>query len=481
MIFVASDSNIKDSVEKIVSPASQSSTKETNIKRHQIDPLDPFQDRWKTVDLGEKIVFHVYSAFALSSKDNQVFDQIRITAAIPSKYVGISAKTKCLVETDDKTLGHKEIFVSESIKVDIQKEHFSLKWTSSFLLCSFEKAGRLPFLLKSKPKAFNYVHLVHEDDTKFITNPKYNKQYENMKNLPIDSALRVHYSKLDAKETSQKMEKMAVCVKPFHLNYNRALWLVEFMEMYQLQGATHFIFYNHTVGPDVESILNRYQELGIVSTLTWNLPLNSKKDIRTEAIFTAINDCNMRAAWLFEYLVVVDLDEYILPTKSSNLTSFLDTKLASNKNAAYFLFQNVFHYLYWENSTRLLKQEWKNNRSLPYLLTQTKLRRTKQPHKHQNRSKYVTRPDKVTNLGNHNVWSTNKGYKQIKISQEEGLSHHYRICEYGGYDCLKKSSVNDSTALKWGSQLIGRVDKTCQEIFGEGKSCPEAPPLGSPW
>ena len=73
------------------------------------------------------------------------------------------------------------------------------------------------------------------------------------------------------------------------------------------------------------------------------------------------------------------------------------------------------------------------------------------------------------------------GYKQIKISQEEGLSHHYRICEYGGYDCLKKSSVNDSTALKWGSKLIGRVDKTCQEIFGEGKSCPEAPPLGSPW
>ena len=55
MIFVASDSNIKDSVEKIVSPASQSSTKETNIKRHQIDPLDPFQDRWKTVDLGMAI------------------------------------------------------------------------------------------------------------------------------------------------------------------------------------------------------------------------------------------------------------------------------------------------------------------------------------------------------------------------------------------------------------------------------------------
>ena len=57
----------------------------------------------------------------------------------------------------------------------------------------------LEFPKESNPKAFNYVHLVHEDETKFITNPKYKEQYENMKNLPIDSALRVHYSKLDAK------------------------------------------------------------------------------------------------------------------------------------------------------------------------------------------------------------------------------------------------------------------------------------------
>ena len=74
--------------------------------------------------------------------------------------------------------------------------------------------------------------------------------------------------------------------------------------------------------------------------------------------------------WFFAFFTaVVDLDEYILPEKSANLTSFLDTKLSANKNAAYFLFQNVFHYLYWENSTNLLKQELKNTQSLPYLLT----------------------------------------------------------------------------------------------------------------
>ena len=91
--------NYHCAVEKIVSPApssdaavqhsddSQSSTKETDIKR-QLNPLDPFQDQWKTVNLSEKITFHVYSAFAMKSNQNsQEFDQIRITAAIPSVYV----------------------------------------------------------------------------------------------------------------------------------------------------------------------------------------------------------------------------------------------------------------------------------------------------------------------------------------------------------------------------------------------------------
>ena len=72
--------------------------------------------------------------------------------------------------------------------------------------------------------------------------------------------------------------------------------------MYRIHGATHFIFYNHTVGPDVQLILAHYKKLGLATLLTWNLPLASQKDIRTEAIFTAINDCNMRAAWQYEYL-----------------------------------------------------------------------------------------------------------------------------------------------------------------------------------
>ena len=97
--------------------------------------------------------------------------------------------------------------------------------------------------------------------------------------------------------------------------------------MYRLQGAKHFIFYNHTLGPDVEKAIRFYIKLGIVSLMQWNLPLRSQKDIRTEAMFTAINDCNLRAVGRFDLLAIVDVDEFIMPSKAPNLTDLIKPML----------------------------------------------------------------------------------------------------------------------------------------------------------
>ena len=72
------------------------------------------------------------------------------------------------------------------------------------------------------------------------------------------------------------------------------------------------------------------------------------------------------------------------------------------------------------------------------------------------------------------------GTKQKHMATHEGLSHHYRICEFGGFDCLKKAAIEDNTAQKWGKTLIPNVAEKCERIFGK-ESCPPAPPLGSPW
>ena len=112
----------------------------------------------------------------------------------------ISGNTKCVFETDNA-----EFIVSSSFKVQKQNENFGLKWSSCFLYCVFNTK------LRTK---FKNVYLVHKD--------------RKLENLPKNSALRVHYPKLDAKETNQTMQKMAVCVKPLHYHYNRGLWVNKF-------------------------------------------------------------------------------------------------------------------------------------------------------------------------------------------------------------------------------------------------------------
>ena len=59
---------------------------------------------------------------------------------------------------------------------------------------------------------------------------------------------------LDENQTVKKERKMAACIKPFHYNWNRALWLIEFIEFHKILGVSHFVFYNHTLGPAIDLV-----------------------------------------------------------------------------------------------------------------------------------------------------------------------------------------------------------------------------------
>ena len=154
-----------------------------------------------------------------------------------------------------------------------------------------------------------------------------------------------------------------------------------------------------------------YKGQGTVSLFQWNLPLKSQKDIRTEAMFTAMNDCTLRSVGRFDLLAIVDVDEFILPVKASNLSEMMAKKLSIYPQVGSYVFPNVFHYLYWENTTSDVQQYWssKNNQELPYLVTQMKLQRVKTPHKNGQRSKYLIRPENALMVGNHVVWQLSKG------------------------------------------------------------------------
>lgn len=111
---------------------------------------------------------------------------------------------------------------------------------------------------------------------------------------------------------------MGVCVKPLYHHYDRALWLVEFIELYRLLGVTHFTFYNHSIGGNVDRVLRYYRDQSKVTlqVLQWNLPIESQMKIRTEAQFTALNDCNFRLINRVKYAAMVVSVFLLLPGMS---------------------------------------------------------------------------------------------------------------------------------------------------------------------
>ena len=79
-----------------------------------------------------------------------------------------------------------------------------------------------------------------------------------------------------------------------------------------------FTMYNDTVSPEVSCLLEHYTRTGVLTLLPWRLDLASQKEIRTEGLFAALNDCLCRNMGRVQYLVMMDLDELIIPYQVRN-------------------------------------------------------------------------------------------------------------------------------------------------------------------
>lgn len=104
----------------------------------------------------------------------------------------------------------------------------------------------------------------------------------------------------------------------------QALQMLEFLELNSILGVHHFTLYNDTVGPQVGCILEDYVARGIVTLLPWKLNMVSQKEIRTEGLFAALNDCLYRSMYRYSHAALVDLDEYIIPRHNDTLPQLVE-------------------------------------------------------------------------------------------------------------------------------------------------------------
>ncbi|KAJ8932429.1 hypothetical protein NQ314_014686 [Rhamnusium bicolor] len=117
-------------------------------------------------------------------------------------------------------------------------------------------------------------------------------------------------------------------------------------------------------------------------------------------------------------------------------------------------FQNAFFYLQWDDDDAVYDF---NDAISSNLVTLKKTRRRSKLHPHKQRSKYICRPELTVEAGNHFVWEYIPGHGTLNVPSDAAILHHYRVCEFGGDDCIKTASTADKTAYRYKDILTNAV------------------------
>ena len=135
----------------------------------------------------------------------------------------------------------------------------------------------------------------------------------------------------------------------------------------------------------------------------------------------------------FKYLMLIDLDEFIIPQKNKTLVDmirFINSqpivqagKKVNPLFTSSYSFQNSFFYLQWPDDPTV--------KTSLALRTLQKTRRKQKFHPQKQRSKYICIPYFVKEAGNHFIWEFHHG-RTLNVPTNIGFLHHYRVCEFGG-------------------------------------------------
>lgn len=274
--------------------------------------------------------------------------QVRIIAILPDE--AAKQPLACVYKYKKKRSKDDDSFILSrkkaiGLKQVAESEDFDMIYGVFFILCEL-----------TVPENMNYEefylnpHLPYE-----ITVVPSNGTKVEPKN---DSFVPVLYSENGISMAEYSNHFMAVCIPVLHHNFDRVRNLIEFMEFYQMMGATHFSFYNKSMSSRVGRVLEYYRDKGVVTILPWELPpyLIFEKTLRVDGIFAALNDCLYRSSFYKSYMYVaaVDVDEYIVPRKDKDfleLMEHLDPLGPSQplNIQASFLFRNMFFYTMLED------------------------------------------------------------------------------------------------------------------------------------
>ncbi|XP_053402656.1 uncharacterized protein LOC128557981 [Mercenaria mercenaria] len=375
------------------------------------------EEIWQPVDSNKTM--YVFSAYYVKARKG-----VFVIGVKPRRPV----KVICKLWMWNKNKGFMELHEAVG-EVRAPHEGFGQKYTSTIFMC--------PISQSEMPK---YISLV----TNFCEYPL------NM----------LHVN--NASGTGSYKRRFTVCLSPLNFKYGRAYELVEWIEFNKILGADKFVVYNYSSASNVKEVFEHYSKSNLTEVIQWRLPMgvntfpktNNPVEINYFGQTAALNDCLFRNKQFSEFVVNIDLDEFIVPhsEKAGNWYEIIKEM----ENASVYMFKNTF-----------FRKDWAKIR-IPFrgkkLAEQLRLV-TLQVFQHEakifparERSKYIARTADVDLMLIHEVPHSH----EVLVPIEKGILHHYRDWNNPNDDNEK---VTDITILnKFETSLTENVGKVWKEL-----------------
>jgi len=239
--------------------------------------------------------------------------------------------------------------------------------------------------------------------------------------------------------TNTKRREYGICIPPLHGNLSPDV-LIEFIELSQVLGASHFTFYDFEIAKNVSNVLNYYKDKGLVEVLSWKLPSYiTQSDVHYYGQIFAMEDCLFRSMNHLDFVAFNDLDEYIVPLQFGDMSSLLRST-HKEKHCGH-CFQSANFVV----SGRGRQNSWP--------VTQNLFNR--RPKADPTRPKCVVDPQRVFEHGVHYIMRPLEGkYVSNNVTWNAARVFHYRECSSNCTEYLEE----DKTMEKYGQRLSQRID-----------------------
>lgn len=289
-----------------------------------------------------------------------------------------------------------QIFNAE---IEILPDHRYKKYSAIKIKCNLKQSENL-FFDEFYPKNLSVQIKMHnKDDVNCDSNL-----------IPIERV----YNTLKLIEP----KNLTVCVRPFFGPFKAIASLLEFIAFYRVNLVNKFVFYNYSSSLQVKSLLS---SMPFVHVNQFDIPINTN-EINIGGQHIQIADCLLRNA--NDYVIIVDVDEFIITFQHENLKSFI--LLNINKSIGSFIFANTFFCNGFNQRQRNVfprilnhdirqTSEWPIGEASKYIVIK--------PLSVASQGVHV-----ITRWNNSNSQNSNDQLVNVFVNRNEAMMFHYRSC-----------------------------------------------------